>query len=467
MARRSVGAVDTIWLNMDRPNNLMVIDGVMWFDEPVDWDRLVAVVSRRLVARYPVFRQRAVPPRVPLGVSHWEDDPDFVLARHLRRATLPPPGDQAALQRYVEAQVSRPLPRDRPLWEIHLVDGYRGGSAVVSRLHHALADGVALMQVLLSLSDPTPSSDLEEDGDAHTAGATRTSPWASAAARGRDAADAASSVLAGTRHVLSAAAQVRGPGSVVDALTLARQTGRVADKLLLGSNPTTVLSGRPGVAKRVVWSAPRPLAGVKQVARLAGGTVNDVLVSAVAGAISAYLADHGEAPVDLVTMVPVNLRPPDQPLPSELGNRFALVLLRLPSGTRQPLARLAETKRRMDAIKGSPESVLTFGLIEAIGRSTPVAERLLVDFFAAKAIGVTTNVPGPTEPRYVAGSRIAGLLGWGPGSGDQTVCVAVLTYAGSVHVGFKVDAGAVPDAEKLAHGFDEELDGLLRIAEAW
>ena len=153
MARRPIGPVDTIWLNMDRPDNLMVIDTLVFLAGPADWDRVVAVVRERLLDRYPVFTQRPVMPLAHVGTPHWEDDPDFDLDRHLVRVTLDR-GDDADLQRYVEERVPVPLDRDHPLWELHLVDGYRDGSVLFCRLHHALADGVALTRVLLSMTDP-------------------------------------------------------------------------------------------------------------------------------------------------------------------------------------------------------------------------------------------------------------------------------------------------------------------------
>jgi diacylglycerol O-acyltransferase len=191
-----------------------------------------------------------------------------------------------------------------------------------------------------------------------------------------------------------------------------------------------------------------------------------VLAAAVAGALASYLEGRGEVPADLTTMVPVNLRPAGEPLPAELGNRFALVLLKLPIGVRGPLARVGEAKRRMDTIKASPEAAMTFAMIQAIGRTNPDLARLLVNFFADKAIGVTTNVVGPPHARYLAGERIAGMLGWVPGSGRQTVGVCVLSYQGTVRIGFKVDAGVVPDPHHLVDALDNELDELLRIARA-
>ena len=464
---RPMGAVDSIWLTMDRPDNLMVIDSVMWFDDVVDAERLRAVIQHRLADRYPVFHQVAVESANPFGLPYWEDDPDFSLDRHLREVVLPAPGDDLCLERYVEEQMHRPLDRSRPLWEAHLVTGYRGGSAVVTRFHHALADGIALARVLLALTDAGPTTDLT-DGEAVGQWYDEEAQDAPAGLLGsatRVVGPASSAVRAGL-HVLSGLPRSVTPGHALDAVTLALQTGRIADKLLLGTNPDTPLTGMPGVPKRAVWSRPWPVADLKVVGRLAGATVNDVLVGAVSGALASYLVDHGGDARDLTTMVPVNLRRLDRPLPRTLGNQFALVMLPLPTGVLAPLERMAEAKRRMDSIKSSPEALLTFGIINAIGRTNPEVARHVVDFFAAKAIGVTTNVMGPLTGRYVAGSRIAGLLGWVPGSGRQTVGVSIFSYDQSVRIGFKVDAGVVPDPEKLVHAFEEEMAVLLRIAEA-
>lgn len=241
--------------------------------------------------------------------------------------------------------------------------------------------------------------------------------------------------------------------------------GGVLRKILVTRNPSTVLSGKVGTAKKVVWSEPVELARVKAVGRATSTTVNDVLVAALAGAVRRYQVEEGDVAVDLPTMIPVNVRPLDRPLPSSLGNRFAVVLLTLPSGLSTPFARLAETKRRMDAIKRSPEAVITFGLINAIGLTGRRVSRVLVRFFARTSGGVTTNVPGPVDHRYLAGTRIDGLLGWVPGSGHQTLGTCIFTYAGTVRIGFKTDAGVIPEPGRILRAFHTELEALLALAE--
>ena len=461
-----MGAVDAIWLSMDSPDNLMVIDAIMRLSGPVDVERLKAVVQNRLIDRYPVFRQMVVEPYTPLGMPHWEDDDEFSIDQHLHRVQLPEPGDEATLQTFIEQKMQEPLERDRPLWQLYLIAGHDCGTVLLARFHHALADGIALARVLLSLTDDEPDGDVTEGKKASAA----TEPVDSALTSLMDVAGRlAAPVSAGVRGALNMFGEIPAalnPTYALEALTAAWQTGQIADKLLLGHNPDSPVSGTPGRAKRAVWAKARPLKDIKLVGRAAGATINDVLIGAVSGAISEYVSQRGGDPEDLTTMVPVNLRDLSQPLPRELGNKFALVMLPLPTSRLAPLQRLAETKRRMDAIKGSPEAVVTFGLINAIGHTNTQIAKQVIDFFAGKAIGVTTNVAGPKTSRYLAGTHITGILGWVPGSGHQTLGVCIFSYDGVVQVGFKADAGVITDPEILVRALDEELDILIRLAAA-
>ncbi|MFC6286232.1 wax ester/triacylglycerol synthase family O-acyltransferase [Nocardioides sp. GCM10027113] len=448
MELHPVSPVDAIWLNMDRPENLMVIECLVMLDGPVDRARFEDLVQRRIVDRYPVFRRVPAPPRRRFGLPMWRDFPDFTLADHIKEVRLDAPADDHALQEYVASFLATPLRRDRPLWELHIVEGRAEGPAIFARLHHALADGIALTEVLLSLTDETPDADR---GDVPE-------PARGWTVLAREVADSLRRAPRSMRRKLRAS-------KILTTLAVLRQGPAILGKLLLTRTPSTSLGGRASAVKKVVWSDPIPFEEVRSFAKRTGTTINDVLVAALAGSLHRYQTEKDGRAVDLPTMIPVNLRPPGKPLPLLLGNRFALVLLPLPSEAATPQARLAQTKRRMDGIKGSPEAVMTFGMIHGIGLLGRRLSRILVRFFAAKAVGVTTNVPGPREHRYLAGTRINGLLGWVPGSGNQTLGTCIFTYAGTVRVGFKTDAAVIPDPELILEGFHAELDELLGAPE--
>lgn len=436
--RRSMSGADAMWLHADRPNHLMVVDGIMWTDEPLDWARLRRTMQERLVDVYPVFHQRPVDPAHPWDLPGWEDDPDFSLSHHLHHARLRKPGGDAQLRAFLEKKVRRPLDRSRPLWETWLIDGYGDGSVVFSRLHHAMADGIALAQVILTLTDPSPD---EQDPPPELV----------------------------THHpgrlgslVSSATGLVRATASLPTAPVTALKAIGVTRKLLLDVLPDSLFSHEPGVEKRLAWTEPRPLSDVKAIGRATGSTVNDVLIAALSGALARYLGSFEESVEHLTTMVPVNIRPPDQPLPRELGNKFALVMLHLPTAEMSPLERLAEVHRRMEQIKHSPEVLITTAVAEGIGHLHAV-EKPFVDFFAGKAVGVTTNVAGPQQPRYLAGVEVTGVLGWVPGSGGQTLGVSIFSYAGTVRIGFKVDATTVAEPQRLVALIEAELDSLREL----
>jgi WS/DGAT/MGAT family acyltransferase len=469
-----MGPVDTIWLNMDRPTNLMVIHALLLLQGRLAPDRLQALLEARLLRRYPVFRQRVVRSRLPIGLPRWEDDPDFALDRHVHRASLPAPGDDAALRTYVDGRLHLPLDAEHPLWEIHVLDGYHGsGSVVFCRFHHALADGIALIRVLISLTDATPDQGPPDETPPEAVGPTARdttggvagpSIVSTAVAVGSAGLHAVESMARGGTVALKAVGRLATPHGARRTVGLGLRAGLVVMNLLFAGNRESPLGGTPGVDKHVVWSQPFPLGDLKEVGRSAGATLNDVLMSAVAGALGRYIAGHGGQPIDLTTMVPINVRDLGVPLPPGLGNRFALVFFRYPSSIAGVRERLAETKRRMDWVKTSPEASITFQLIRGIGRTRAEIERVLVDFFANKAVGVTTNVPGPATARYLAGARVTGMLGWVPGSAHQTLGVCILTYAGTVRVGFLVDAERVRDPDDLVDGLNLEIEELIHPA---
>jgi WS/DGAT/MGAT family acyltransferase len=243
----------------------------------------------------------------------------------------------------------------------------------------------------------------------------------------------------------------------------ASSSAALARLLLLSPDPKTPFKGDLGVRKHCTWTKPIPLADVKAVGRVTGGTVNDVLLSAVSGALGRYMHHRGEPAggIDIRAVVPVNLRPAEEEL--KLGNAFGLIFLSLPIGISDPLDRLEELKRRMDSIKGTPEAIVAFGILTAIGAATPEVEDIVVSLFGKKATTIITNVPGPREVRYLAGRPIRGLMFWVPQSARLGLGVSILSYAGEVLVGIASDAGLVPDPETIVQGVHQEFEGLMDL----
>jgi WS/DGAT/MGAT family acyltransferase len=432
-ASHGMSSADAAWLHMDRPTNLMVINSVLWFDGPVDWDAYRKVVRERLVDRFDRFRQRPV--EGPTG-PHWQDV-DFDLDLHLHHVALPAPGDRRALETFVSDRVTTPLDRSRPLWEAYLIDGFEGGAAVLMRMHHSIADGIALARVMLTLTDGGAAPD--EGFTDGSAGGFPLGPLARAAA----------GVVQHPRH--SAATAIR------DART-------VAKLVLPGWDPRSGIKGDQRLAHHVAWCDPIDLRRIKGAAHGLGATVNDVLVSAVTGAVAEHLRAGGEVPREVHALVPFNLRPLDEPLPRELGNRFGLVLLGLPVDIEDPIERTAEVKRRMDAIKDGHEGAISYGILELMGHTPAVVEARLIDYFSAKGSMVLTNVPGPRTRLSVAGTPLAGVLVWAPCSGSIGMSVSIFSYAGKVTVGFLTDAGLVENPGALAQATRAEALALARYA---
>lgn len=433
-----MNSADAAWLHMDRPTNPMVVNSVMWFDTPVDFELYREVVRRRLVEQFPRFRQRIVEPRTPLGIPDWEDDPDFDLDRHLHHVAVPAPGDRAALQELVGHLISAPLDRAKPLWEIYIVDGVDGGMAQITRIHHCIADGIALARVLLSLTDERPDAGIARPARTHLA-----------VTGARLAVTVAHEALEIARHPT---AEI--PDLVADT---ARDAGALAKLLLTPPDASNPLRRQLHGRQRVSWTDGVSLASVAAIGHRTQTTVNDVLVAAVTAALRRTLAERDGSVDQLRAMVPFNLRPIDKPLPRELGNRFGLVYLGLPVGIRGPRQRLNEVHRRMDEIKHSPEGAVAYGLLALVGLTPPQIERRIVDMFAAKCSLVLTNVPGPREPVYLAGTRVAGVIPWVPAGGSIGLGISIFSYAGRVTVGVRADTATLPEPDALVTGIEHEL----------
>ena len=373
--REMLSPVDAAWFHMDTPTNMAMITGVMMFSERLDIWRLKEVVEHRLL-QHERFRQRVRQSYLGLRRPSWELDPHFDLNTHIRHIALPEPGDVSTLQSLVGDLMGTPLDPTKPLWQLHVVDNFNGGSALVCRLHHCIADGLALVQVLLAAADLEPDAPLlaaEDEVQRHSGllgrllkPITTTMSWTTWGAE----------LL--VRESLEALVD---PSRLLTPAKLAADGMAALGKLVfMLPDRRTILRGRCGVAKPAVWTAPLPVAEVKAIGNGLGCTVNDVLLAAVSGALGRYLEGRGQETdeLDIRTMVPVNLRRPEEA--NELGNRFGLVIVSLPVGVRDPLERMAVLKQRMDTIKNTPEALVAFGLLNTMGMTPIQVEKLIIDF---------------------------------------------------------------------------------------
>ena len=446
--------VDQAWLRMERPTNLMMITGVMMFETPVTLDGLKKIIRERFMA-YPRFRQKVA--ETATG-TFWQDDPDFDLDYHVRLSALPGKADKAALERFVSQLASTPLDKSKPLWQFHLVEKYGGGSALVTRIHHCYADGIALVQVLLSMTDaearprrrePLSKTWLKEEGRAVR---ERMGVIDRYMKLGEDLLGKSMDFY---RDPTLAAVVAREGGEIARELALA---------LSLGDDPETVLRGRLGVSKRVAWAPPLPLEEVKAISRAFDATVNDVLMASMAGALRSYMIERGESldGISIRATVPVNLRPLEHA--KKLGNHFGLVFLDLPVGEHHPVVRLLRVTESMRQLKRSRQAVVVYGLLAALGMAPPAVQNLAFEVFSRKATTVATNVPGPQMPLYLAGAKIAEQMFWVPQTGSIGMGVSILSYNGKVHFGLIADAKLMPDPDAVIRRFIPEFEKLLYIA---
>jgi WS/DGAT/MGAT family acyltransferase len=443
---------------MDSPDNLMMVTAVLRLGRPVDRARLAEVLSRRLVERYPKFRLRPLPSGSPFEQPVWADDPEFTLDRHLVDAgQVAEDGELAAV---VSRLLSTPLDMRHSPWQFHVVSvpaevGARAASALVVRLHHCIADGIALASVLLSLTDDDP------DVPADQAAADRA---------GRDPR------RPGIRTRLTAGSQDLVPVAGVDPLA-PRSVRQAVDAVVFGwrvlstgvglllatRDPRTRLTGRLGTDKVAAWSRPLDLGVVKRVAAALDATVNDVLLAVTAGALRRHLAAHGDVPHDLRVFVPVDLRPRGEPVPATLGNRFGIVFVKLPLSVADPVARVRAVHDRMATVKAGAQAASTFAILAVVGALPSWAHRLAVRVLGAKSTAIVTNVPGPTAPVFLAGARLVRLTFWVPQAGSVGLGVSILSYAGDVTIGVAADRNLVPDPQVLVAAAEDELADLVRV----
>jgi WS/DGAT/MGAT family acyltransferase len=459
--------VDAAWLKMEDPTNLMMVTGVLMFPRPVDVGHLRALLESRLL-QFERFRQRVVRPALPFAPYYWEDDPNFSIDAHLHHVGLPRPYDQPAMQQLVSDLMSTGLDFSKPLWQFHVVDGYRPdgvteGGAIIARLHHAMADGMALVGVLLAMTEMAPGAPRPEpNGLPEAAGPLNVLAGSWEALQLRSTGLLGRSVSLGRRTLIEGLESYLNLDRPRQLAEMASEYAHAAGKLVLRApDPASAFKGPLGIAKRAAWSRPLPLREIRAIRKATGATINDLMTAAVAGGLRRFLEARGEEVVDFRAAVPVNLRGPNDM--GGLGNKFGLVFVDLPVITVDLQQRLALVRHRMETLKESQEAPVSLDILAAIGFSPKAIQDMVVKIIATKATAVLTNVPGPPIPLYLAGQPIDSLMFWVPQSGRLGLGISILSYAGNVYLGVATDAGLVPDPDGIIDGFYAEYDDLLKL----
>lgn len=413
-ARSALRPMDALWFGIDEPHQRAVVTAVVTLAADIDAATLRTLLRTRLVDTVPRFASRMR--RRP--VRHWQRVA-VDLDHHVAELVLGPPGDDDALAAAVGTLLAEPLDFTRPLWRVVLVHGHGGGSALVWRIHHSLGDGSALVGLLLSMTEPAdePATARPPEADAAPE-RRRRSPWRA---------------LAATVPVCWAIVR-------------------------LPHEPHTPLRGPLGTTKRASWTAPLPLGDVKSVARAYGVTVNDVALALTAGALRAYALERGAEPVDVRIFSPVDLRHGRH---DPLGNRFGIVLCRLPVSTADPVARLLAVHATTTALKAGQQARATYVALTVAGRLPARVQRLASRVLSARATAAMSNVRGPSGSLTLAGVPVTRLMFWVPQLGSVNCGVSVVSYAGSVTIGVSADALVVPDPARITGHVAAQLAALL------
>jgi diacylglycerol O-acyltransferase / wax synthase len=424
---RRMSPADAAWVGLDRPEHLMVVTVVLRLGARIELDTLSELVAARLLPAYPSFRQRPVLSRIPLVRPAWQDDPEFVLAAHLREVELAAEPD---LMAYVGQLMGTPLDLQRSPWTLTVVQ-HEGGSAVVARLHHCLADGIALAGVLLSLVD---------GGSAASSVPPR--PGGSGSGSGSGSA---------------------GRGSSLG--TLFGTAVRTAWNVMVGRKDTrSRLRGSASVGRRAAWTGPLELEVAKLAAKRLQVSVNDVLLAAVAGGLRRWLVAHGEPAADCRVMVPVDLRR-GAAVPAELGNRFGIVFVTLPVELAEPRERVAAVHAATTEAKSSSVAPASYGLLNLVGLLPRWVQGLAANLLGRIATGIVTNVPGPRAPLSLAGAPLTSIVFWVPHIGPIGIGFSIFSYAGTVTVGVATNESLDIDPAELVAAVEAELAELNELGE--
>jgi WS/DGAT/MGAT family acyltransferase len=451
---------DALMWNVEKdPLLRSTIVSVVRLDRSPDWRRLVARVERG-AALIPRLRQRVVTPMLRLGPPYWSADPHFDIDYHLRRVRAPEPATFATVLDIARTVAMASFDRARPLWEFTVIDGLDdGGAALILKVHHSMTDGVGGMRLAMMLYDlERDPADSGPDGD--SAALARYTPFSllgRAFELRRDRAlqlarGAAIAVLEAPRRVLAGPRAAAGRVATVG--------GSIARMLRPASTPRSPVMTDRTLARRL-GVLEVPLDDLKRAAKAVGGTLNDAFVAAVVGGLTRYHALHGHMPSDLRMTMPINVRKDGAPLG---GNQFTPVRLLVPLDQSDPAARITALGALTREARDEPAVQLTDTLARILNQLPTAVTTALFGSMLKGADFVTSNVPGPPFPVYLAGAELQANYAFSPLSG-AAANVTLVSHCGACCIGVNTDSVAIPDTDAFVHALAEGFAEVVALGE--
>jgi WS/DGAT/MGAT family acyltransferase len=483
---RRLSALDASFLYFERPTQPMHVASAITFESPLDYERVVNDLGARLHL-VPRYTERVM--GVPLGLAHptWEPDPDFDIRAHVQHRSLRPPGTDEQLAELCAALYAQPLDRTRPLWEIYVVDGYRGSgvpfrrpddagprlepcgaprSTLFVKVHHCMIDGVSGVQLMGVLLDTAPNPP-----PIPGPGTRRTGPLPGVAHRFLDA--LVDRLRTGLRRGVSALELLARPGQAVGEIRQTTDAVAHLMRTLVTSAPRTPFNGRLGIARNLAW-ATFSLNEIKAIKNRLGGSMNDVVLAVISGAMRRVLADRGMSPerIELRAAIPVNVRGTHEHL--KLGNQVSMMVAPLPVGILDPVERLRQVRAATALLKAGDDSGKAQRLVRLIELLPPPVHQLFgrAQSLAAPVNTICTNVPGPPVSLYMQGVRVDRMVPFVPLANPVGLAFAILSYADTLTISATADAALAPDLREVIaplHTSFEELwaaTGLSRVSHA-
>jgi diacylglycerol O-acyltransferase len=446
--------LDLLMWNVDHPTGLTNITAMMFFKTKLDEQKVIRLLDERIKG-LKKFKEKVINKK---GKPVWHFDELFDINSHIHKIALPDAGDDKALMLMVSDLISMPLDYTKPLWQIHLIENYNGGSALLWRIHHAIGDGASLVNAMLTLTDEQPdvaiqkSVAIEEEASSQKLKFN----WKNKLNQGKQLAE---------KTVLNTQSLFKRPEEINHFISsIKNTTNDIISFLKSSDNQNTIYKGKLGVQKRVAWSKVMSLSDIKKISCHYHAKVNDTLLAILTGALRRHMEKHHQdTGITFNIACPVDMRKNDQEI--DLGNKVGAILIQLPINTIHFEERIKIISEKTSALKKSLEPPLAYYYTEFISDFVPKS----IELYAAKMLGsklmaILSNVPGPKKPIYFAGEEIDNIMFWLPHTYSMGMALSVISYNNKVSIGITVDANLIQDPEEIIHNFEYEMNEvLLRI----